>query len=138
MKPKQQLIVNDAMEWIDTPFRPNAKLKGVGTDCIGLIAGAFEAGGINMTYRSDYSVRPDGTLVAELSRRFVRVRDKTIEPCDIILMAFDKEPHHIAMYMGDGYLIHAYAQARRVVYQKYDDYWRSVTRVRYRHPSFLE
>ena len=35
----RQDVVTAAREWIDTPFHHQARLKGVGVDCVGLVIG---------------------------------------------------------------------------------------------------
>jgi NlpC/P60 family putative phage cell wall peptidase len=36
-------IVSEARAWIGTPYRPQASLKGVGCDCLGLVRGVWRA-----------------------------------------------------------------------------------------------
>lgn len=38
---EQNLIVTSARNWIGTPYRHQASLKGVGTDCLGLLRGLW-------------------------------------------------------------------------------------------------
>jgi cell wall-associated NlpC family hydrolase len=47
-------------------------------------------------------------------------------------MAFDKEPHHVALVIDGGRILHAHMRARKTIVQTYTDYWRSVTRATYR------
>jgi cell wall-associated NlpC family hydrolase len=131
----RQCIAREAETWVDTPFRANQKVKGVGVDCIGLVAGVFEACGIAVDYRDDYSIRPDGTLRGELQKRFAIVTDKSLCVGDVLLMSFEADPHHVALYVGDGFIVHAYAQARRCVKQRYSAYWRESTKGVFRHAS---
>lgn len=45
MSVSREQVVAEAMTWLATPWRHQAMLKGVGTDCIGLLAGiALETG----------------------------------------------------------------------------------------------
>ncbi|HZL30399.1 MAG TPA: NlpC/P60 family protein [Pseudolabrys sp.] len=39
----RSLIVAQAREWIGTPYRHQASLKGVGCDCLGLVRGVWRA-----------------------------------------------------------------------------------------------
>lgn len=138
MTPLQQTIVEDAVTWVGTPFRANAKLKGVGADCVGVIMGAFETAGLYLAYRNDYSQRPDGSLRGEiLQRGFVLVKNATLTECDLLLMAFrpGTDPHHVALYIGNNEIVHAYAQARKCVRTTYDAYWSGATRGVYRLPG---
>jgi hypothetical protein len=54
--------------WLGTPWHRNASLKGVGADCVGVVAGTALALGLPVRYRSDYPQRPDGSLTRELAR----------------------------------------------------------------------
>ncbi len=39
-------IVQEALSWLGTPYRPNACLKGVGVDCMQLVMAVYEASGL--------------------------------------------------------------------------------------------
>jgi NlpC/P60 family putative phage cell wall peptidase len=39
----RQIIIHEAANWIGTPYRHQAALKGVGCDCLGLIRGVWQA-----------------------------------------------------------------------------------------------
>ncbi|MDD5247525.1 MAG: NlpC/P60 family protein [Rhodocyclaceae bacterium] len=123
----REALVNEALTWIDTPFRPNQMCKGAGADCIGVCAGIALACGIEIRYRADYPMTPDGSLTRELRAQLVQVHRDPPLPGDILMMTFEGEPHHVALCIGDD-IVHAYAQVRRCVRQPYDDYWRSKTR----------
>lgn len=125
----REALREEALTWIDTPFHSNQKSKGTGADCIGLIVGIAEACGIPLEYWNNYSLRPDGTLEKELRRQMIfRGRHAVPEIGDVILMSFEQTPHHVAMHIGGGEIIHSYAQARKCVRQEYNLYWIDVSR----------
>jgi cell wall-associated NlpC family hydrolase len=130
---KREDIVSEAHEWIGTPFHANQMVKGLGADCIGTVAGISIANGaILPDMPRSYPMRPNGTLKPYLDKHFDLVSGDP-QPADILLMAFgDSEPHHIALYIGNDEIIHAYAQARRVAKQKYTKYWKDKTVAAYR------
>lgn len=39
----RQIIVAETRDWIGTPYRHQASLKGVGCDCLGLVRGVWRA-----------------------------------------------------------------------------------------------
>lgn len=39
----ENLIVGEARSWIGTPYRNQASVKGIGTDCLGLVRGIWRA-----------------------------------------------------------------------------------------------
>jgi cell wall-associated NlpC family hydrolase len=66
-------IITEAREWLHTPFKHQAKLKNIGCDCIGLVAGVLENLGVDIYkyYSSKYSETPDGEMLErELDRAF--------------------------------------------------------------------
>lgn len=123
-----------ALSLLDTPFHAQGRAPGIGLDCIGVIVAVARICNIAHTDRTDYPLRPNGELQGELESRLVRVRGEPQEG-DILLMAFDKEPHHVAMVVSGNRIVHAHLRARRTVVQSYSDYWRSVTRAVYRFPG---
>lgn len=127
-------IVAEAVSWVGTPFHANQKLKHVGADCIGVVAGVAENVGLHVNYRNDYSLRPDGSLLKELREQLIKVDDGPL-PGDVILMAFEAEPHHVALYIGNNEIVHSYAQARKCVRQQYSRYWHDCSRGVYRFPG---
>jgi cell wall-associated NlpC family hydrolase len=58
-------IITEARDWLGTPFKHQAKLKNIGCDCIGLVAGVLKNLGfdINKYYTSNYSETPDGEML---------------------------------------------------------------------------
>ena len=40
---KVELILSEARQWLGTPYRHQASLKGVGCDCLGLVRGVWRA-----------------------------------------------------------------------------------------------
>jgi cell wall-associated NlpC family hydrolase len=127
-------IIAEALTWVGTPWHRNQSLKGVGADCVGIVAGIALACGIPVRYRNDYSQQPDGSLRHELNAQLIRVRKDELATCDVLLMTFKLEPHHVALYIGDD-IVHAYAQVRACVRQPFDDYWKSKVRGVYRFPG---
>ncbi len=135
----QSAIVVEARSWIGTSFhhqgrvKKNATSKG-GCDCIGLIIGVTSALGIKCKGYSlaqldnkNYSKHPDGvSLKAALDEYLTPIPVNSIQPGDVLLIRFNKEPQHVAFvgdYGGGLSLIHCYIQARGVVEHVLDDYW---------------
>lgn len=123
-----------ALSLKDTRFHAQGRAPGVGLDCIGVIVCVARICGIPHTDRTDYPLRPNGELQGELESRLLRVRGE-LQEGDVLLMSFDKEPHHVAMLISENRIVHAHVKARKCVVQTYTDYWRSVTRAAYRFPG---
>lgn len=126
-------IVAEARTWIGTRYRHQARVKGVATDCIGLLGGVALACGLPgaREWADDlalhaYARTPDPALLRAGVDRFLdrlpavqRAREG-----DVLLFALEGEPRHFALVSeatgaGPVRVIHAYAllAARRVVEQ---------------------
>lgn len=133
-------IVNQARSWLGTKFhhqgriKINGKNKG-GCDCIGLVVGVAseldlksrDNGKCLIDFdRAGYAKMPDGKLLKdELDRHLIPVAVDEVQPGDLLLFKFEKEPQHVGIvsdYKGLG-IIHCYAQAREVVEHRLDEIW---------------
>jgi NlpC/P60 family putative phage cell wall peptidase len=124
-------IVAAARLWLGTRFRHQASLRGIGTDCIGLIVGVARELGIPEAAAFDacadisgYGREPDPAMLLRACSTFLAPCASAM-PGDILLLRFKLDPQHFAIMSAPGYMIHAYAQARRVVENRIDDLWRS-------------
>ena len=132
---KREDLVNAALDMLDTPFHAQGRAPGVGLDCIGLIVCAAKQAGFEPEDRAAYPMRPDGTLKPSLEKQLIRVTGNP-QSGDVLLMAFDgNEPHHVAMYIGNNMIVHAYAQVRKVSLQTYSKYWKDKVKAIYRFPE---
>lgn len=124
-------VIVSAHWWIGTPWKHQASLRGIGTDCIGLIVGVARELGIHGakefaadTEIAGYGREPKPDMLEAACDRY-------LDPCadpkpgDILLLKFTAEPQHFAIISQPDYMIHAYAQARKVVENRIDDVWRS-------------
>lgn len=129
-----QDIVNEARAWIGTPFHHQARAKGHGVDCIGLVVGVGHALGFSIEDKTNYARFPDGvTLAAELARQFYPVPDEDLQAGDILLFALSKLPRHVALYVGGGRMVHATSLVSRCVEVDYDKSWQRALRGVFRY-----
>lgn len=130
-------IIAAARAWLDTPFRHQGRLRGVGCDCIGLVVGVAADLGIVTPDRPGYSRHPAGILQAALDAALIAA------PCPapgrVLLLRWAGEPTHVALVgshpAGGLTLIHAYAQSRKVVEHILDDTWASRIVKAYEFPA---
>ena len=122
-------IIAEARTWIGTPHVHQARIRGVGVDCIGLVVGVASALGfasaaafLASPYGS-YSSHPNVAALDAACAAFL-VRTHTRQPGDILLMQFIGEPQHFGILTAMDYVIHAYAPARAVVEHRIDQRWR--------------
>ena len=126
----REAIIAAAREWIGTRWHHQGALKGIGCDCIGLIAGVARELGIPEAarFRADprfrgYGRTPEPNMLRAAIAEYLNVAESE-QPGDILLMRFDAEPQHFGFVSASDYMIHAYAQARKVVENRIDDKWR--------------
>lgn len=140
-------IAAEAQTWVGTPWRHQGGTKGLGCDCIGLVYGAALAAGHDAVQAfvadpswRNYGRQPDPARLLGLCEQWlqpIKVADAGVG--DILVMRFESEPQHFALLTRSDprYIVHALAQARRVVEHRLDATWASrvVRAYRYRDLS---
>lgn len=123
-----------ALAMVGTPFHAQGRLPSVGLDCIGVVVCLARAFGLPHTDIAAYPMRPNGMLRPLLDAQLVRVH-RAPQEGDVLLMSFAGEPHHVAVMVDGGRIVHAYATVRRCVAQSYSDHWREKVRAVYQFPG---
>ena len=115
-------VVAAARAWTDTPFHHQARLKGVGVDCVGLVIGvARELGLIAPNFDVvGYPRVPDGTsLMALAATHMTPIARESMQPGDVVVVSFDRDPQHLGIlgdYRHGGLsIIHAAGLTGRVI-----------------------
>lgn len=132
-----QNIIDQARTWMGTPFHHQARLKGKGCDCLGLIVGVVDElglkdkNGVALAAYDEvtYSREPDGKYLTEkLTGLLDEVPISEARAGDMALFKVRENPQHLAIltdYEGTLGMIHCFAQARRVVEHRLDDDWQA-------------
>ena len=132
-----QDIVIQARTWLGTPFHHQARLKGKGCDCLGLIVGVVDELGLKDKNGQPlsgydevtYSKEPNGAyLMEKLTDLLDEVPIAEARAGDLALFKVRENPQHMAFltdYEGTLGMVHSYAPARRVVEHRLDDDWKS-------------
>lgn len=95
------LIAQEAEQWIGTPFHWQGRVKGIGCDCKGLVAGVAAACGRDEAdsieaLAGDYGDRvPVDRLKAGLARMFDRVSER--QAGDVLLLRVGGKAQHLAI-----------------------------------------
>jgi len=130
-------IIAGARSWIDTPFHHQARLKGVGCDCLGFLIGVAsvldlrDASGMPLAAYDEvaYSKEPDGAyLTQKLMSLLPEIPLAHASAGNIALFKVRENPQHLAIltnYEGGLGMIHSFAPSRRVVEHRLDDEWKS-------------
>jgi cell wall-associated NlpC family hydrolase len=118
-------VVAEARTWLGTRWMHQGRKKGVGVDCIGLVGGVALALGLTgaQEWAADAELHAYGRtpmppqLLGGCDRFMDRIKITDAAPGDVLVMAFGIAPQHFAIVsrIDPMYLIHAYAQVRKVV-----------------------
>ena len=101
--PLAAAAVPQARAWLGTPWVHQARLPGVGVDCVGLLIGISRALGVvpqgfDVT---GYARQPDGhALMRHLRGLLDYVPLADLRPGDFLCVAFDQHPQHVGV-VGD-------------------------------------
>jgi cell wall-associated NlpC family hydrolase len=96
----REQIVEEARTWIDTPFHHQARIKGVGVDCVGLVLGVGKKFGL---FDKDFDVRgyakvPDGRSLMGIAETVMRrITYEEMQPGDVIMLRFSRDPQHVGI-----------------------------------------
>lgn len=125
-------ILNAALQAIDTPFRHQGRVPGLGMDCAGLYV--FICQSLDIPYQ-DATGYPRTPFGGELERQLdeqpslQRIPADDAGKGDILIMRMTKQPQHIAIHAGDeaGYpcVIHASEMHGKVCHHRIDELWRA-------------
>lgn len=130
-------IVTQARTWLGTPFHHQARLKGKGCDCLGLIVGVVDELGLKDAHgrllssydEITYPKEPDGSyLIEKLTSLLDEVPIADARAGDLALFRVRENPQHLAIlsdYEGGLGMIHSFAPSRRVVEHRLDNDWKS-------------
>lgn len=135
---ERDTIVYEARQWIGTPFQHHQATKGVGCDCIGLVAGVANAAGVTSAWFDGraapfqgYGKTPDPKVLLKACETFmdhVPMRDVQVGDVVVMRVRLGREPQHfgIVTEMGEtrpARMIHALNVVGKVVEQRIDDAW---------------
>lgn len=139
-------IATAARGWLGTRFHHQGRVKRTpahagGVDCLGLLVGVARE--LNLHSRqgvplaccdeTHYPHQPDSLkLQARLAELLYTIPASDIAPGDILLLAVDGNPQHLAIVSENGHMIHAYAPARAVVEHRLDAWWQALITSAYR------
>lgn len=108
-------VAAEARAWLGTPFVHQARLRGIGCDCAGLLIGVARSLGI-VAPEFDvtaYPRSPDGqSLLAHCDRWMRRITQAEMGIGDVIVIRWANDPQHVGIlagYLHGGLsMIHAY------------------------------
>ncbi|MEL6702233.1 MAG: peptidase P60 [Pseudomonadota bacterium] len=123
-------VVTAARGWINTPYRHQASLKGVGCDCLGLLRGVWrELAGdepeIAPPYSSDWAeTGRRETLLDAAQRHLAPCGDSQLLPGRVAIFRMQRRAlaKHVGIVSSAFHFIHAH-EAAGVVESAFDAFW---------------
>lgn len=113
---KQQAVIDQAQTWLNTPYHPGARLKGIGVDCGQLLIGVYEGAGIIKPGECEPGYYPREIHLHRSEERYLEwilkycVPVDTPRPADIAMFKFGKSSSHSAIIIEWPQIIHAYVR----------------------------
>lgn len=151
-KTMRQEIVDEAREWLGTKFVHQARIKGMGCDCVGLIIGVgINTGVLDVNMNSmevrkfmGYSKRPDPRMILLALRTFmVPVRKNEAGAGDVVYRSYEVEPQHLGILTGPfkemkSGVVHALRWPnRKVIENRTDEDWYQNVVSAWRYPGMV-
>lgn len=141
--PSAQDLINEARTWLNTPFRHQASVKGIGCDCLGFLKGvARETGAVPRetldAIPSDYGREPEAAAIRAFALQWLdEVPVSEMVPGDIVFFAIDGHVRHIGMLTDYG-IIHCLPNALGVREHRLDSRMRAQIRWAFRFPGLAD
>ncbi|MBV9858762.1 MAG: hydrolase [Alphaproteobacteria bacterium] len=115
MEPRRAAVVGEAETWLGTPYHHMGRIKGVGTDCLMLLAEVYEKAGI-IPALAPHFYPPDWHLHRDIERYLEGVLGYAREiagppaPGDVAVFQFGRTFSHGAVVLCWPRLIHAFVR----------------------------
>jgi cell wall-associated NlpC family hydrolase len=105
-------VIQEAKTWIGTPYRKNARIKGVGVDCSMLLAEVYERAGaiehIDPIYAADWHLHHNEEKYIDWLLSLGYEIDSKPQPGDVVVWRFGRTFSHGAIVVEWPIVIHAY------------------------------
>ena len=132
---KKEELIKSLLTFIDTPYKHQGRLKGVGIDCAGLIVEVIKEVGLDASFDlKGYDRIPDGQTLSKLCHTYGTIKEIKnnnyfFDDGDVLLFNFLGNPQHLGFYYklnNLDYFIHAYGEAsiNKVIIQRLDTKWK--------------
>lgn len=78
-------IIKSARTWINTPFRHQGRIKGVGVDCVNFVSEVARESGIEIEIPHNYRPHEDGTIMLKLLTEHMHIVEEA-KPGDVLAL----------------------------------------------------
>ncbi|MGN7611889.1 NlpC/P60 family protein [Magnetococcales bacterium HHB-1] len=120
-------IVTEARSYLGTRFRHQGRLKNIGVDCVGVIVGVAKTLKLANHDETGYARRPDGHHLRHVfTKHMIEIALDVVLPGDVLMFQFNGDPQHVGFVtqINPTYLIHAWAEMRKVTEHRLDSVWK--------------
>ena len=116
-------VVLEAREWIGTPYVPQARAKGIGCDCVGLIVGVgLETGALAGIELPPYREGDIALMDSLFPEHFTRIESPELGA--VLQLDVPGNRRHLAICAGES-IIHVYGRKIGVTEHPFTERWRS-------------
>lgn len=140
--PSIEEFIEEIMRWEGTPFIHQARVRGVGADCIGVAIGVARVFGYDHSVgfgdHRNYKRSPNTQEMELLLKRYLDpINKRNALPGDLLHLYFIQRPQHIGFLLPDNMILHAKEEhdgSGMVVVHSIDEFWwsRVVSAYRFR------
>ena len=124
-------IVAEARRWLGTPYHHQASVRGVGTDCLGLVRGVWRAlhgddAEAVPPYSRDWAEATGAeTMLAAARRHLIEREPAAIAAGDVLIFRYRAHAvaKHVGILAGSTSMIHA-IESRAVAEVPFGRWWR--------------
>lgn len=114
-------IINEAIDWVGTPFILGAQLKGIGVDCARLpVAIALQLNLITQSqvdnipvYDLEYHIHNEDEKLLNILEGFGCTKVDEMKPGDILAFQYGRSCSHLGILINDCQFVHAYSMMAR-------------------------
>lgn len=134
------LATLEALQWLGTPYRHQASVRGVGADCLGLVRGVYRSlGGKETEPLPAYGRRPtkQEEQLLPAAQRYLEEAEK-VQPGTVLLFRMRRSLpiSHCGIAIAHDRFVHAY-DGQRVLSAPLSEFWRSRIAALFCFPDFL-
>lgn len=119
-------LADAALMWLGTPYRHNAKIRGVGVDCARFVIGACEDAGlidrdslVLGDFSNEWALHHSRDVMREVAERYCFLVHEARRG-DIFLYQYGRVASHAGIYLGCDRVIHAYIDVGVVISSVHD------------------
>lgn len=123
-------VLNEAVSWIGTPYRHQSSKRGIGSDCLGLIIGVWQAlydtaPSIPDDYAPDWTIGSSDDPLFDAACKYCRIIDfQHAVAGDLLTFKWsaDLPSRHLAILADKTTIIHAY-ERHGVLQSSFVPFW---------------